>query len=94
MKSTLMPIFLQKHLFALGLLIPRFLCMFEILLQSLFLWQSTPSLNLFTLLFTSNLSFFVPFYSCKFSKPPCIELARWIDTVSVIDIDNLLFFFL
>jgi hypothetical protein len=68
--------------------------MFKVLLQSLFLWQSTPSLDLFTLLFTSNLSFFVPFYSCKFSKPPRIELAGRIDTVSVIDVDNLLLFFL
>jgi hypothetical protein len=68
--------------------------MLKIFLQPLFLWQSAPSLNLFTLLFTSNLSFFVPLYSCKFSKSPRIELPRRIDTVCVIDIDDFLFFFL
>jgi hypothetical protein len=68
--------------------------MFKILLQSLLLWQSTPSLDLFTLLFTSNFSFFIPFYPCKFSKPPSIEFARRINTVSVVDIDDFLFFFL
>jgi hypothetical protein len=49
--------------------------MFKILLQSLFLWQSAPSLNLFTFLLTSNFGFLVPFDSCKFSKTPSIELA-------------------
>jgi hypothetical protein len=49
--------------------------MFKVLLQSLLLWQGPSSLNLFTFLFASNLRLLVSFDSCKFSKPPSIELA-------------------
>ena len=75
MESTLMPILLQKHLLAFGLLVPQLICMFKILLESLFLWQSTSSLDLFTFLFTDNFGFFVSFDPSKFPKPPSIELA-------------------
>jgi hypothetical protein len=94
MESTLMPIFLEEHLFAFGLPVPRLLRVFEILFQSLFLWQSTSSLNLLTFLFTGNFRFLVSLDSSKFSKPPSIKLGWRIDTIRVIDIDDFLFLFL
>jgi hypothetical protein len=66
----------------------------KILFQPLLLWQSPPSLNLFTFLFAGNLGLRISFDSCKFPKPPSIELARRVDTVCVINIDNFFFFFL
>jgi hypothetical protein len=68
--------------------------MFKILPQPLLLWQGPPSLNLFTFLFTSNLCLLISFNSCKFPKPPGIELARRINAVCIIDVDDFLFFFL
>jgi hypothetical protein len=74
MESTLVPIFLQKNLLSFWLFFPQLFSPFKVLLHPLLLWQCTPSLNLLTLLLTSNLGFLVAFDSCEFSKPPSIKL--------------------
>ena len=94
MEGTLMPIFLQKDLLSFRLFFPQLFSMFKVLLHSLFLWQCASSLNLLAFLFTGDLCFLVSFDPCKFSKPPCIELAQRIKAIRVINVDDFLLFFL
>lgn len=91
MESTPMPILLQKHLLSFWSLFPRLLGVVKVLLYSLFLRHSSLSLDLLTFLFAGNLGFLVAFDSCKFSKPPSIELAQRINTVSIVNVDYFLF---
>ena len=94
MEGTLMPIFLQKDLLSFWLFFPQLFSVFKVLLHSLLLWQCASSLNLLAFLLTGDLGFLVSFDSCKFSKPPCIELTQRIKAIRVVDVDEFVFFFL
>jgi len=74
MEGTLVPIFLQKLLFAFRLFVPRPLSVRKVLLHSLLLWHCASSLDLAFLL-AGDLGFLVSFDSCEFSKPPCTKIA-------------------
>ena len=90
MESAFVPIFLQEFLASLRLLLSQFLSAFHIFLQTLILWKSTTTLNLFTLLLPLQLGLLLFLDPCKFPEPPRLEFAFRIQSIGVVDIKDIL----
>jgi hypothetical protein len=91
-ESTLVPVFLEELLLAFGLLLAQLVRAFEVLLESLLLRHGPPPLDLFAFLLARNLFLLLLLDSCQLPQSPGLELAFGIQTVSIVDVRDIIFF--
>jgi hypothetical protein len=85
-EGTLVPVFLQELLLPLRLIVPRLLCVLEVLLEPLLFGQRASALNLLALLLASDLVFLVALDSPQLAQPPRLELGFGVQAVRVVDV--------
>jgi hypothetical protein len=93
-ERSFVPVFLQEFLLAFGFFFAGLLGSLEVFFEALFFRQSTPSLYLFSFLFSADFVLLVPFYAAEFAESPSLELAFGVKAIRVVDVRNDLLFLL